>query len=87
MSKSMGPLCEDGHECKKRNSEKTKPFIDVLVTQPARWNVSLVFYMFSRLFEASTLAIIIIIIIIIFVSGKSSSLYRVEKEPSENEKM
>ena len=37
----MGGLCEEGHEflrvCRKRNSDKTKHLIDVLVTQHAKW--------------------------------------------------
>ena len=38
---SMGGLCDEGHEllriCRKRNPEKTKHLIDVLVTQHSRW--------------------------------------------------
>ena len=41
---SMGGLCEEGHEflrvCRKRNPEKTKHLIDVLVTQHSRWVAS-----------------------------------------------
>ena len=41
---SMGGLCEEGHEflrvCRKRNPEKTKHLIDVLVTQHLRWVAS-----------------------------------------------
>ena len=40
----MGDLCEEGHEflrvCRKRNPEKTKHLIDVLVTQHSRWVAS-----------------------------------------------
>jgi hypothetical protein len=40
----MGGLCEEGHEflrdCRKRNPEKTKQLIDVLVTQHSRWVAS-----------------------------------------------
>ena len=40
----MGGLCEEGHEflrvCRKRNPEKTKHLIDVLVTQHSRWVAS-----------------------------------------------
>ena len=41
---SMGGLCEEGQEllrvCRKRNPEKTKHLIDVLVTQHSRWVAS-----------------------------------------------
>ena len=41
---SMGGLCEESHEflrvCRKRNPEKTKHLIDVLVTQHSRWVAS-----------------------------------------------
>ena len=41
---SIGGLCEEGHEflrvCRKRNPEKTKHLIDVLVTQHSRWVAS-----------------------------------------------
>ena len=41
---SMGGLCDEGHEflrvCRKRNPEKTKHLIDVLVTQHSRWVAS-----------------------------------------------
>ena len=41
---SMGGLCEEGHEflrvCRKRNPEKTRHLIDVLVTQHSRWVAS-----------------------------------------------
>ena len=37
----MGGLCDEGHEflrvCRKRNPEKTKHLIDVLVTQHSNW--------------------------------------------------
>ena len=40
----MGGLCEEGDEflrvCRKRNPEKTKHLIDVLVTQHSRWVAS-----------------------------------------------
>ena len=40
----MGGLCDEGHEflrvCRKRNPEKTKHLIDVLVTQHSRWVAS-----------------------------------------------
>ena len=40
----MGGLCAEGHEflriCRKRNPEKTKHLIDVLVTQHSRWVAS-----------------------------------------------
>ena len=38
---SMGGLCDEGHEflrvCRKRNPEKTKHLVDVLVTQHSKW--------------------------------------------------
>ena len=41
---SMGGLCDEGQEflrlCRKRNPEKTKHLIDVLVTQHSRWVAS-----------------------------------------------